>query len=323
MEKYGNAAAGGPPPGVVGSSSGAGPVNQVLRFYGKIPSVPLASVSLAVFALFALGFTYYIYRKKSSRFLYILPFTALMEVGGYAMRIVCAVDYTDLGRFLGSTVLLLLAPNALCLVNYKAIGEVIRLSNVKSKKFWLRTRFVTWFFFSSDILAFVLQGGGSSMQTSIKAMKTGQAITLIGLAIQLFFLACFACISIYVHRSPKYQFRTQSNPNPMKKLFLCLYITLGFLYIRSIYRVLEYAYGYTGPIARSEWAFYVFDTLMIFFSFVTYAVFYLGDCLPKTNEMEMISNTDENEKTHMHHQSSDSNSSVDHLEKGHVQSHNV
>ncbi|KAG2237911.1 RTA1 like protein-domain-containing protein [Thamnidium elegans] len=290
--------------------------NQVLRFYGAVPNLPLAYISLVVYILFAIFFTIRIYRSRSARFLYILPFTALMETGGYAMRIVCAVDYTDLGRFLGSTVLLLLAPNALALVNYKAIGEIIRLSNVDTNKFFLKTKFVTWFFFSSDILAFLLQGAGSSMQTSYKAMKIGTAVTLVGLSIQLFFLACFAVITVYVHRNPNYNYKLEGNSNPKKKLILCLYVTLAFIYIRSIYRVAEYATGYTGPIARSEWAFYVFDTLMIFSSFMVYSFFFIGNYLPKHGSVEMIHH---DEKIQIHH--SDSTSCMNH--SGDIESNKV
>jgi hypothetical protein len=58
---------------------------------------------------------------------------------------------------------LLLAPNALALANYKSTGEAIRLSGVKPKHFFLRPKFFTCFFFSSDIFAFFLQGSGGRL----------------------------------------------------------------------------------------------------------------------------------------------------------------
>ncbi|CAO3620779.1 unnamed protein product [Mucor fragilis] len=121
--------------------------------------------------------------------------------------------YTDLGRYIGMTMFLLLAPNALALVNYKAVGEIIRLSNVETNKFYLRPKFVTWFFFSSDIFSFCLQGAGGGLQSTVDHNQVGIAVTLVGLAIQLFFFACFAGITFYVQRNPKYQYYVEGQPN--------------------------------------------------------------------------------------------------------------
>lgn len=261
--------------------------NQVLTFFHYVPNKPLAYVGLAVYALFTIFLTTRVYRSKSPKFLYILAFTGLMETIGYAVRIICA-DFTDMGRYIGTTLFLLLAPNALALVNYKAVGEIIRLSNVDTNKFYLRTKFVTWFFFASDIFSFVLQGAGGGMQTTINLNSVGIAVTLVGLSLQLFFFAAFAGITIYVQRNPKYIYHVEGSPNAKRNLILCLYVTMVLLYIRSIYRVAEYATGYGGPIARLEWAFYVFDTLIIAISFLVYSVFFIGNYLPKHDAEESL-----------------------------------
>ncbi|CAO0798489.1 unnamed protein product [Mucor circinelloides] len=256
--------------------------SQALRFFKYVPSLAPAAVSIALYSLVAIYLTIRIFMSKSPRFLYILPFTAIVIVVGFAFRILCHF-YTDLDRFLAMTLLLLLAPNALALVNYKAVGEIIRLSNVKTKYFFLRPKFVTWFFFSSDFLAFFLQGAGGGLQSNYKYKDIAVAITMVGLATQLFFFACFAGITFYVQRSPKYQYYVEGQPDPKKKLIWCLYVTIGLLYVRSIYRFAEYATGYGGPIAVLEWAFYVFDTIAIFLSFLVYCIFFIGNYLPKYN----------------------------------------
>lgn len=254
--------------------------NQVLRFYHYYPNKPLCIASLVVYAVFCVFLTFRVWQTKSAKFLYILAFTALMEVIGYAVRLLC-ISFTDMGRYIGTTLFLLLAPNALALVNYKAVGEIIRLSNVETDRFFLKAKFVTWFFFGSDIFSFVLQGAGGGLQTIQKYMNTGRAITLVGLTLQLLFFASFAGITVYVHRNPKYNYYVEGQPNAKRNLIRVLYITIVLLYIRSIYRVAEYASGYDGPIAILEWAFYVFDTLVIAISFVFYCVFFIGCYLPK------------------------------------------
>lgn len=260
--------------------------DQTLLFFHYRPNQPLGITGLVVYALFAIFLTGRIYFSKSPKFLYILAFTGLMEAIGYAVRIICH-NYTDLGRYIGMTLFLLLAPNALALVNYKAVGEIIRLSKVESKRFYLKTKFVTWFFFSSDIFSFVLQGAGGGLQSTTEFNNIGIAVTLVGLSLQLFFFACFAVITIYVHRNPRYSYHVEGRPNAKRSLILCLYVTMALLYIRSIYRVAEYATGYGGPVARLEWAFYVFDALVIAISFLVYCVFFIGNYLPKHDAEEV------------------------------------
>ncbi|CEI99700.1 hypothetical protein RMCBS344292_13782 [Rhizopus microsporus] len=254
-----------------------------------IPNQPLSIVSLVVYIIFMLYFAYRVYKTKSRRFLYILAFTAFMEVVGYLIRAMC-YSFTSIARFAVMNLFLLLAPNALALVNYKTLGEMIRLSRVQEKRFYLRPKFVTWFFFASDILSFLMQGSGGGLQATGNA-DTGKAIVLVGLFIQLFFLACFFFITIYVSRNDNYTFYVAGVDNPKRKLAICLFSTLVLIYIRSIYRVIEYATGYDGPVARTEWAFYVFDTLAIAICFVLYGVYYIGNYIPKRDAQEDVTAT--------------------------------
>lgn len=262
-------------------------VDKVMILFHYKPNKPLAYTALAVYALFTIYLTFRVYHSRSPKFLYILAFTGLMETIGYAVRIICA-NFTDLGRYIGTTLFILLAPNALALVNYKAVGEIIRLSNVETDKFYLRTKFVTWFFFGSDIFSFVLQGAGGGMQTITKLNNVGIAVTLVGLGTQLFFFAAFAGITVYIHCNSKYNYYVEGSPNAKRNLVYCLYVTITLLYVRSIYRVAEYATGYSGPVAKLEWAFYVFDSLVIAISFLVYSVFFIGNYLPKHDAVETI-----------------------------------
>lgn len=261
------------------------PEESTRRYFVYIPNVPLAIVSLIVFILFTIYLSVRIHRSRSRKFLYILPITALMEAIGYLIRILCSTGGTDLIKYIVMTFFLLLPPNALALVNYKSLGEVVRLSNVPAKFFFLRPKFITWFFFSSDIFSFMLQGSGGGLMASVESAQIGKTIALVGLAIQLFFFASFAFITVYVHKSPKYNYIVEGQTNPKEKMARSLYITLFFLYIRSIYRVAEFATDHGGVIAAAEWAFYVFDTLAIAISFVAYCIYFMGNYLPKRDAM--------------------------------------
>lgn len=82
-------------------------VSLAMRLFHYIPELIPAAVALAVYAVIAIYLTVRIYISNSPRFLYILAFTALMEVIGFAVRIMCHF-YTDLGRYIGMTMFLLL-----------------------------------------------------------------------------------------------------------------------------------------------------------------------------------------------------------------------
>ncbi|RCH92163.1 hypothetical protein CU098_009911 [Rhizopus stolonifer] len=262
------------------------------RFFGYVPSKPLAIVGAIVYGVIAVLIFARLYLSKSRKFLYILPGTAIAELIGYAIRVV-TTSQVSLGSYVGMTFFLLLSPNALALVNYKATGEIIRLSNVEANHFFLKPKFVTWFFFWSDFLAFFLQasGGGLQAQSDPGMFKIGQAVALVGLGAQLVFFASFGVITYHVHHNPKYGYHVDGVTNPKEKLCRVLYVTLVLLYIRSIYRVAEYAGGRDGVVATTEWAFYIFDGLAIALSFVFYFLFNIGAYLPKNGSIETSSAT--------------------------------
>ncbi|ORX68580.1 hypothetical protein DL89DRAFT_202908, partial [Linderina pennispora] len=217
------------------------------------------------------------------KWMYILVGTAVAESVGYIVRNVL-IYHTSLGLFVFMNLCLLLPPNALALFNYKTIGEVVRRSNVAAHRFWLKPKFITWFFFGSDIFSFLIQATGGSMQATESTRNAGKYIALFGLAVQLIFFACFLAITIYVKRSAAYVVsagpKDKTGTGAKIKLMRVIIATTILLYVRSIYRVAEFADGYGGKIYGAEWAFYVFDCLAILFSFVIYILWFVGHHFP-------------------------------------------
>ncbi|PIA13820.1 hypothetical protein COEREDRAFT_83190 [Coemansia reversa NRRL 1564] len=185
------------------------------------------------------------------------------------------------GAYVVMTLFLLVPVNALALANYKAVAVVI--SNRKGPKvrfFWLRPRFVNWFYFSSDIFSIALQGAGGGMLTSTNTRDVGKIIVLVGLIVQLFFFSCFLVTTAYVWKNLEYTVhvskRDKSHRVAKNKVLGAIFTTTVLIFLRSIYRIAEFADGYGGKIYSSEWAFYVFDTIMIFLAFVVYIVVFIG-----------------------------------------------
>ncbi|KAJ2258723.1 hypothetical protein GGI13_000488 [Coemansia sp. RSA 455] len=222
-------------------------------------------------------------RAQAARWMYILVGTALAECIGYILRIVC-INHISLGLYIAMMLFLLLPPNALALFNYKVVGEIARQSNVSAKRFYLRPKFITWFFFASDVFSFMLQSTGGSMMSQDDMQETGKWICVVGLAIQLGFLASFVAVAIIIGRDPQYIVicgpKQVSEAAAKRRVMWTIHATTGLLYVRSIYRLAEMIDGYGGKLYSAEWAFYVFDFAAILLMFILYIVFFVGHNFP-------------------------------------------
>ncbi|KAJ2528292.1 hypothetical protein EV175_007468, partial [Coemansia sp. RSA 1933] len=84
-------------------------------------------IAACLFAIAAIVLVVRIVKTLSARWMYILVGTAASESAGYILRAVCA-EHPSMGIFVAMTLFLLLPPNALALFNYKAVGEISRIS---------------------------------------------------------------------------------------------------------------------------------------------------------------------------------------------------
>ncbi|KAI8318706.1 RTA1 like protein [Martensiomyces pterosporus] len=265
------------------------------KYFTYIPVHGAPEAAAVVFAAVAILIAVKTHKTSSPKWVHILTGTAIAECIGYALRAVC-IDHASLGIYIGMTLFLLLPPNAFALFEYKTVGEVVRRSHATPRHFWLRPRFITWFFFSSDVFSFLLQSAGGSMMASESTTKTGKWVALIGLAIQLFFLTCFLFIAVHVTRDIAYTVamgpRDKSPEGAKKKLMYTVIAATALIYIRSVYRLIEFADGYGGKIYSCEWAFYVFDCAMILLAFVANIVFFVGhhfNGVATSDTIEMLS----------------------------------
>ncbi len=155
---------------------------------------------------------------------------------GYVLRIQ-ATHTQDLTLFIVSTLCLLMAPIALAVVNYVVVGKLLAYSNhtVGVGRLQLKPAHIARLFLASDVVTFFIQGGGGGLLAlQDKAMNDlGQALCLVGLAIQLAFFAAFTAITVHIDKSPKFGLRQLPNIRPV---FTGLYATVGLLFIRNIFR---------------------------------------------------------------------------------------
>eukprot|EP00727_Mastigamoeba_balamuthi_P001418 m51a1_g11273 hypothetical protein (327) ;mRNA; r:1413-2393 len=290
------------------SAHGAGgnSFDWYLRVFHYYPSDALSIIALAGYFAIALPLVFAAVRSRNW-VIYVLPLTAVAEGIGYVMRLAVA-HKASLGLYCGYTLMVLLAPNALALVNYKVLGQIVRFERDDSvpeeqrrpprvrlpllmdKDGWVLGGRLAVVFFISDVVCFFLQmsGGGLQASGSKAGMTNGGYIVDAGLGAQLVFFGLFTRIGIYVCTSPRYQRssndcckgswtpkedpRPRMTPRGRRNAFGCLFATIALLYIRNIYRFIEYVQGFDGYLASHEPFFFIFDTILIWIAFVVYTV---------------------------------------------------
>ncbi|KAJ2651688.1 hypothetical protein IWW40_001588 [Coemansia sp. RSA 1250] len=256
------------------------------RYYFSYTPVNIApEVCAGVFVLISIAMTMQTFKSQGPKWLLVLPATAFCEAIGYAFRVVC-IYWTTLGTFTATSLFLLLPPNALALTNYKTLGKVVQLSTVflpdnrKPHVFWLKPRFITWFFFTSDVFSFLLQGIGVGISTQDNKRELAKHTVLSGLYVQLFFFAVFLVIAAYIFIDKRFTVACgpcdHNAQQAKRRLFWVIISTTALLYVRSVYRVAEFVGGYGSKIYGAEWLFYLFDTALVLLSFAIYMQSFIG-----------------------------------------------
>jgi hypothetical protein len=207
--------------------------------------------------------------------LYLLPFTAILEVVGFALRIVVADNPTS-GVFTAMTVFLLISANVMTMANYKSIGDVVILSDVETRYGIIGPNFTRWFI-RSNVLASILQIVGGTLQTGDNA-QTGRILALVGVIAQIIFFGGFIWCTLYIRNSNDYGYYV-NDQNPKIKVTTVILASMLCIIIRAVFRLQNDIEILSGKQDK-EWAFYIFDSLMIAISLCIHFVFFIGNCFP-------------------------------------------
>lgn len=214
---------------------------------------------------------------RGVRLLWIVAMTAIFLIIGLGLRIQMNTNAV-LTTFIVQQAFLIISPNALAFVNYSLLGIILRASEQRdptlltTQPWYMRSKYVARLFLASDVFSFFIQSTSTPMLTNADPTqrKNGQSMMVSGLILQLVFFTMYAYVTIYVHRKRVY---ASTRPTAMNSLFRLLYFTIAALYIRSIYRLVEFAQGYDGSIARMEWLFYVADQVPVTAAMAAYLLF--------------------------------------------------
>jgi hypothetical protein len=125
---------------------------------------------------------------------------------------------------------------------------------------------------------------------SLSAMETGEQIVIAGLAVQLAFFGFFIVASAVFH------YRVRANPqlaprmvsagpgfsHSWEAMLWCLYGACILIFIRSVFRVVEFVQGNDGYIMKREYLLYIFDAVLMAVQAILLLVVYPGKIVQGT-----------------------------------------
>ncbi|CAG9943847.1 unnamed protein product [Clonostachys rosea f. rosea IK726] len=229
-------------------------------------SLPLACVGAVVYGIIFLGITYLTTMKYRAWYFLPVVIGAAIEVVAYIMRAYSIKNSTMIAPFVITLAFTVLAPVFIAAGNYMLISRLILAVLPPSKQRVLKIpgRRLTPIFVVCDIIAFLVQGSGSSIASSNNwqgnTERIGRYVLIGGLAFQLVAFSLFLCVFGRFHvLANKYEVRDA--PKGWAKLVVAVYISSVLIMIRCIFRVAEFAEGMNGYAFRHEWLFWVFEAL--------------------------------------------------------------
>ena len=251
----------------------------IFRWFHEYPKMAPAITALVLYLLIGTAILVVTIRARSW-FMLTITVTAVLEFAGYAAR-VHMLQQPSMGPYVTSQGLLIISPVLLSIVNYITVGRILRY--VDTTKGWLKPAWVGWIFTISDIFCLLLQGSGGGMSASVDASSRtlGRNLLLVGLAIQMAFFTIFLGITVYIHRCKAYNLKGNKLFRP---IFIGLYSTIVLMYVRNVFRFIEFTQGYLGYLATHEAYFYIFDFTLIFSCFLLYYFYHMGYYLNRAGQ---------------------------------------
>lgn len=237
--------------------------------------LPSAAAGGIFAALFILGTAYITWKTFKTRTWFCIVFIigGFFEIIGYCAR-ASAVDKTDqLMPYVIQSTLILVAPALFAASIYMTLGRIIRGVHAQHLSM-IAVKWLTAIFVCGDILSFVVQSGGASLMViGDNNMQMGENVILGGLIIQIIMFGLFLVVTAIFHSRLRQRptERFAGDRRKWESLMVMLYACSVFIFVRSVFRVIEYAMGQTGYPLEHEWTLYVFDALLMFGTVVAFA----------------------------------------------------
>ncbi|KAK0637995.1 Protein RTM1 [Lasiodiplodia hormozganensis] len=250
--------------------------------YGYYRYQPNTAAAGIFAVLFAIPTFYHCFQCFRTRTWYFIPLIVggFFETIGYVARAISSTKVDDLGSYIVQMLTILIAPSLFAASMYMLLGRLMQVAGGERHALIPR-RFLTKVFVVGDVVAFLLQcGGGGIVAAAIfdtsgardtDKMKLGEKVIEAGLFVQLIFFGFFLVIGSWWKRGIEKDIEPAPGSNnsssepgvAWRKHFWVLMGASSLVFLRCVFRVVEYMSGRGAEFQNQEWFVYVFDAVLM------------------------------------------------------------
>ncbi|KAI7083750.1 RTA1-domain-containing protein [Hortaea werneckii] len=246
---------------------------RLFRYYPN-----LGAAVLFIILFFAASFLH-TYQLLATRTWFFIAFLVggYLEAIGFIARAVAANQSPNwtVPVYSIHTIFVLVAPSVFAASIYMCLGRLIRVTDGEKHSLVPR-RWLTKLFVIGDVVSFIMQGAGGGIMASgtESAMTLGENIIITGLVVQIFFFTCFVITAGLFHYRMKCCPTAKSieTSSLWKRSIHSLYVGSVLIWVRCVFRLIEYAQGNDGYLISHEVFLYVFDATLMCGVMVLFAV---------------------------------------------------
>ncbi|SPO01165.1 related to phospholipid-translocating ATPase [Cephalotrichum gorgonifer] len=249
----------GPPPNLVAFGPDANCTLEICpvewSVYRYVPSLPANIVFAALFALAGLVHVYLGIRWRQWTFMGFMLLGCIVEIVGYAGRIMMHSNPFDFVGFMTQIALLTFAPVFYSAAIYITLSKTIIHYSPSISRLKPPTLYI-WIFIPADVVCLVLQAAGGALSSSSTGnSQTGIDLALAGLSLQVIVIVAF--ILLFADHIIRHQLlaRTGAVPAipPRTRVFIAgLSAATLLILARCSFRCYELQEGYSGEAVADE-----------------------------------------------------------------------
>lgn len=216
----------------------------------------------------------------------------VVEIAGYVCRFLAHGNASNLVLFVIQTLAILVAPALFAASIYMVLGRLIVLLHAEAQS-PIRPGWLTKIFVGGDVLSFLIQVIGSSNLS--KNFSLAKTIILLGLAIQIMFFGVFVVVAFVVDRrlsrAPTHtaqRLDAQNTRLGWRGVLRVIYIASAMIFVRSIFRLVEFCGDSDSPMMKTEAYLYVCDSTLMFGVLAILIYYHPGNYIPSRKDFDEI-----------------------------------
>ncbi|KAI8836981.1 RTA1 like protein-domain-containing protein [Chytriomyces cf. hyalinus JEL632] len=265
-----------------------GTFNYEVSPFGEQPRVSLAAIAAAVYTiLFAIHLIQGI--RYKTFYMAAAIAGAFFEAVGYFCRIVSINDPFSIPMYSAQYSFIVVSPVLVAATQYVMLEKVMHHSYPEASP--VKHTLITRTFVISDVIAFFVQVAGSSILLSDRTKTDlGLRIMMAGLVVQVISFAVYLGIAVIFYKRAKILAQGGKaalvDRQAWRTIFMTLMASGMMVFLRSVFRIIEFSYGFRGFIATNEVYMYVFDFGLMMLALLAFNVNHPGAFLRASHEFD-------------------------------------